>query len=403
METYAAINSNLERSNVSPSVKKDKILTQFAIIKENVQLNVINESLGKTPLRFYTEFINENIYHNIKYVSTSEDYIGRFYGEFMSYSGSGQKLGIVLTPKHITELFCELLDLEPDDIILDPCCGTGSFLVAAMHYMVKKAKKNGMDDDDIDDIKKNHFFGIEQRADMFTIATTNMILRGDGNSKLINDDFLSRNAAKIQLDQPTVGIMNPPYSQGTKEKPEQYEISFVEHLLDSLVNDGKSKCAVIVPLSAMVGKTIEEEIVKKNILDKHTLEGVITLNGNTFYPVGTMPCIALFTAGKPHPSKKVCKFIDFSDDGYEVQRHKGLVKTESADDKKQHLLDVWFDRIDAPNNFCVKSTIDYKEEWLHDYYYFNDEIPTAEDFDQKVGDYLSFEFNALMANRSIVK
>lgn len=43
----------------------------------------------------------------------------------MSYSGGdGQTLGIVLTPKHITELFCELAQLKPTDKVIDPCCGT---------------------------------------------------------------------------------------------------------------------------------------------------------------------------------------------------------------------------------------------------------------------------------------
>lgn len=51
----------------------------------------------------------------------SKDFIGRFYGEFMSYSGGdGQSLGIILTPKHITDLMCDLVDIKPDDKILDP-------------------------------------------------------------------------------------------------------------------------------------------------------------------------------------------------------------------------------------------------------------------------------------------
>ena len=62
-----------------------------------------------------------------------EDYLGRFYGEFVSYSGGdGQALGVVLTPRHITELFCELVDLKPTDVIFDPCCGTGGFLISGI-------------------------------------------------------------------------------------------------------------------------------------------------------------------------------------------------------------------------------------------------------------------------------
>lgn len=53
------------------------------------------------------------------------------------------------------------------------------------------------------------------------------------------------------------------------------------------------RCAVIVPQSSMTGKTKEEQAVKENILKHHTLEGVITLNKDTFYGVGVMPCIAI--------------------------------------------------------------------------------------------------------------
>lgn len=100
---YDAINANLKRANVAPEVKKDKILSQFAFIKDTVKLNEIEPKLNKTPLRHFVEYLNEKIYKSIRYNSSAEDYIGRFYGEFMSYSGGdGQTLGIILTPKHIT-------------------------------------------------------------------------------------------------------------------------------------------------------------------------------------------------------------------------------------------------------------------------------------------------------------
>ena len=68
-------------------------------------------------------------------------------------------------------------------------------------------------------------------------------------------------------------------------------------------------------------------------------------------------------------------------------------------DKKQHLLDVWFDRIEAETKFCVKTTIEATDEWLHSFYYFNDEIPTEEDFIKAIGDYLTFEFSMVMQGR----
>lgn len=313
----------------------------------------------------------------------------------MSYSGGdGQTLGIVLTPKHITELFCDLVELKPTDKVFDPCCGTAGFLIAAMHNMVAKTNNES----EKRNIRKNQLHGVELQPYMFTIATTNMILRGDGKSNLEQEDFLKQNPADLQKQKHcTIGMMNPPYSQGSKQNPNLYEIAFTEHLLDSITEDGK--VIVIVPQSSMTGKTKEEQSIKENILKKHTLEGVITLNKNTFYGVGTNPCIAVFTAGIPHYKDKQVKFINFEDDGYEVQKHIGLVETSQAKDKKEKLLEVWFDKMETETKFCVKTTIEASDEWLHSFYYFNDEIPTEADFEKVIADYLTFEVNMITHGR----
>ncbi|MEG1737965.1 MAG: N-6 DNA methylase [Odoribacter sp.] len=391
---YEAIKNNLNRANVTPDTKRDKLLSQFSVIKDTTKINEKDETLGKTPLKHYTEFLNNSIFKKIRYHDSSEDYLGRFYGEFMSYSGGdGQTLGIVLTPKHITELFCELAQLKSSDKVLDPCCGTAGFLIAAMHKMVK------MTDDEVQrrSIKRDQLFGIELQSYMFTIATTNMILRGDGKSNLHNLDFLKQNTNQLQLKGCTVGMMNPPYSQGSKTNPDLYEISFTEHLLDSLTEGARA--IVIIPQSSVTGKSKEEQNIKNSILKHHRLEGVITLNKNTFYGVGTNPCIAVFTAGIPHNKKHLCKFVNFEDDGFVVSKHIGLEETASAKDKRQHLLDVWFGRIEAETKFCVETTIEADDEWLHAFYYFNDEIPTEKDFENTMADYLTFEFNMITHGR----
>ena len=139
---YDAIKAKFDRDPIKPERKKDKVLSQFNIIKDSEILNTVNKTLAKTPLKRYAEFLNENIYKAIKYTTSSEDYLGRFYSEFMSYGGGdGQDLGIILTPKHITDLFCDLAELKKDTVVLDPCCGTAGFLVAAMHHMLEKAEE----------------------------------------------------------------------------------------------------------------------------------------------------------------------------------------------------------------------------------------------------------------------
>lgn len=383
-----AIKARLKRSNVSPEAKRDALLAEFAIIQNSFRLNTVSEALGKTPLKFYTEFLYNRIFHSIKYQQSSEDFIGRFYSEFMSYSGGdGQTLGIILTPRHITDLMCDLVDVGPGDTVLDPTCGTGGFLISAMHRMIHAAKGETQ----IRSIKKKQLHGIELQPNMFATAVTNMILRDDGNANIVCGDFLAEPAGKLQLKGATVGLMNPPYSQGTKNDPDQYEIAFTKHLLDSLVQG--ARCAVIVPQSAMTGKSKEEKRLKVEILKHHTLNGVITCNTNTFYGVGTNPVIAVFTAHEPQDENAEAMFIDFKDDGYIVRQHVGLIAGKDVLDKRRHLLDVWKELDTAPSAFCVKSTVRADDEWLHSFYYFNDEIPTEQDFDNAIADYLTFQID----------
>ncbi len=391
---YEAIENYLKITNVQPEDKKEVILNQFRFIKTSNILNTENEKLKKTPLKYFAEYLEKHVFDAIK-DNSPEDILGNFYGEFVRYSGGdGKGLGVVLTPPHITRLFCDLVNLNPHDKVFDPCCGTGGFLVAAMHKMLLEAS------DTITKIKikQDLLHGIEIRDSMFSIATTNMILRGDGKSNLHCEDFLKVSTEGLRKQKFSVGFMNPPYSQAKNKETEHLsELSFIQHLLDGL--DDNARCVVIVPQSAMIGKTNYDKNIKKEILKSHTLEGVITLSNDTFYRIGTNPCIAVFTAHCPHPGQKYCKFINFKDDGYIINKHIGLVETERAKERKRALLNCWHYGADAETKFMVKAQITADDEWLHAYYYFNDEIPKEEGFEKTISDYLTFEFSMIAQGR----
>ena len=394
---YRYLENAMTRAKVRPEVKRDKVLNQFTIIKDRPVLNKKRNDLEMTPLKYFADYLSKNIYNAIELNASSEDYLGRFYGEFVRYSGGdGQTLGVVLTPRHITELFCDLVNLRPDDVIFDPCCGTGGFLIAGMHRMLQEAESESQRRH----IKEHQIFGTEIRNDMFAIATTNMILRGDGQSNLTCEDFFASSPDKLQLHGITVGFMNPPYSQAKNKATQNLsELNFIYHLLESVLAGGR--VAVIVPVSAMIGKTKDDRQLKGDILKHHTLEGVISLNKQTFYGVGTVPCIAVFTAGEPHPKDKLSKFINFEDDGWEVKMHRGLVEDDSrSKDRRQYLLDCWRgERTDYPSKFMVETTVEAGDEWLHSFYYYNDELPGEQDFAESVGDYLTFEANMIFHGR----
>lgn len=353
---FVAIKKALKRISVENSL----ILRQFSLIASNVQINTINSKLGKTPLRFFTEFLYNRIFKNIKYVASPADFVGRFYSEFISYSGGdGQTLGIILTPTHITQLFCDLIHLTDKDKVFDPCCGTGGFLIAALHNMIEQSGKT---DEEVQRIRDGQLHGIEMQDYMYTVCFTNLLLRSCNTQNVICDNFFNVNVNNLSGNGFTVGMINPPYSQGSSKDHLLYETNFVFRMLGCLAP--RARGIAIVPQSAMFGNSKAELEIKREILERHTLEGVITLNTQTFFGVGVNPCICVFTAGVPHSKDKLVKFIDFSDDGYVVEPKRGLVKTESADAKKAHLLQVWNDEI-VDNSICIKCRINSSDDWLY--------------------------------------
>ncbi|WP_347090878.1 HsdM family class I SAM-dependent methyltransferase [Staphylococcus ureilyticus] len=389
---FDAIDKYLRNKSLMPHAKIGELKDNFIFIQNDLTLNRIREDLGMTPLKYFTIKLNEKLKKNIKH--SDMDILGNFYGEFVKYGGSdGNSLGIVLTPRHITNLMCELIDINENDYVLDPCCGSGGFLIAAMNKMLEKTD----DKNKKDNIKQEQLHGIELQQKLFTIATTNMILRGDGKSNLKRDDIFHVDK-DIYSNKITKALINPPYSQAkTKNLSHLSEISFINENLTLMKTGGK--LAAIVPQSTMIGKTKNDKNYKREILDNNSLETVITLNKDTFYGVGVNPCIAIFNAGIPQDDKKRVNFVNFSDDGYVVRKHVGLVGDGTEKSKKEYLLNVLNDYEDADTNFLVKAPITWEDEWLHSFFYYNEEIPTEEDFEKTIADYLSFEFDMKLHGR----
>lgn len=398
---YDAIVQHMEDVHVEPGRKKEQVLNQFRFIKLRPQLSTIHPALGKSPLKYFAEYIYSKVLTPIC-SNSPDDVLGEFYKEFLRYSGGdGKGLGIVLTPSHITKLMVELLRVKRTDKVLDPCSGTGGFLIAAMFNMLEDAKKLTTEkerDEAKIKIKRELLHGIEMDERMFSIATTNMILRGDGKSNLECADFLSIPKEELRKKKYSIGLMNPPYSQAKNQKTSHLsELHFIKHLLDSL--DDGARCAVIVPQSTMVGKTKIDVNIKKYILEHHTLEGVITLNTQTFYPVMTNPVIAIFTAHEPHDERKKCKFVDFKDDGYELMKHWGLLDNGTFNEKKNRLIAAWRGYEDVGSSIMVESRVCAQDEWLHSFFYFNDDVPDESDFEKTMADYLSFEFEMIVKGK----
>lgn len=295
----------------------------------------------------------------------------------------------------------ELIDISASDWVLDPTAGTASFLIAAMHRMFKDAAGS---ETVKKDIRENRLHGIELQDKLFAIGTTNMILRGDGKANFRRDSIFDAPMHDMRGDRKdekgdwipghgfTKVLLNPPYSQ-SKEKTTRHlsELAFIERSLEFLNPGGR--LAAIVPPSAMVGKTKEDKTRKASILKKHSLDAVITMNPATFADssVGVHSVIALFTAGRPHPKDAKVKFVNFQNDGYKVQMHRGLTDDGTAASRRKHLLDVLRGDVSDDTRFIVRSEITSEDEWLHAYFYFNDQPPGLVDFTATIADYVSWK------------
>lgn len=407
-KVYRAAQEYLEsdEADLGPKQKIGIMLDRFKFIQRHVLLNGRNPDLGKTPLRQFVETLDRDVFKVVSNPTYSAfDVLGNFYGEFVKYGGSdGNSLGIVLTPHHITDLMAELLDVNCDDVVLDPTAGSAAFLIAAMRRMFHDAELRFAGDPlalekKLNEVKRFQLHGVELQEKLFAVGTTNMILRGDGKANFQRNSIFDVDFEGFfpydperpgRLEGFTKVLMNPPYSQ-SKDKTTRHlsELSFIDYALGLL--EVRGRLAAIVPQSAMVGKTREDKALKAAIMKKHTLDAVLTMNPDTFHGVGTHAVIALFTAGVPHPEEKKTAFIDFKDDGYKVRQHVGLADDGRAEDRRKHLLSVLDDGVPDDTHFIVRTEVTPTDEWQHSYFYFNDQPPTEDEFLQTVADYLTWQ------------
>ena len=301
----AAISDTLKYSSV-PVAKAARVSSAFASLTTELHDNLAKpEKKGSShsTLRHLIDEIKDNVFPYVA-AHTRLDIVGSFYGEFLRYSsGDAKEKGIVLTPRHVTELFCDLADVDERSVVLDTCCGTGGYLIAAMHRMFSMAGTDAQREH----IREHQLVGIEDSPTLFALAASNMILRGDGKANLFAGScFDPANASAVKSLKPTVGLINPPYSlKGEGES----ELDFIDHMLDCLQPNGTG--VAIIPL----GCVISDSPVKDRLLSRHSLEAVISMPERLFYPVATTTVVLVFTAHKPHKSGKKTWLAMLKDDG----------------------------------------------------------------------------------------
>lgn len=328
------------------------------------------------------EYLEKQVFPLTKLEESGYDVLGRFYTEFVRYAASKQKQGLVLTPSHVTDLFCDLVELQVDDIVYDPCCGTGGFLIAAMKRMLQLA---GNDEARKAEIRKNQLLGVEVRPDMFTFACSNMMLRGDGKSNIDRGDcFDAETIKRIKKLKPTVAFLNPPYDQGT-----DVQLEFIEKALDAVAPQ-HGRVAAIVQMSCGLKDDAATLAVRQRLLEKHSLKAVISMPDDLFYPVGVITCIMVFEASCPNTKKTWFGYL--KNDGFVKRKNKGRIDCFAMWDTIKTDFLTAYTNSEEVIGMSVKKKVIATDEWCAEAYMETDYSSiTEKDFELTVKKYAIYK------------
>lgn len=405
------IKTFLDERNIEPE-KLKLMMASFGEISKDIQRDEVTEN-DKEVAKFIDgqssvtkqifTFIFEYIFKSIDGLGGHIDIMGEMYSEFLKYAlGDGKEIGIVLTPPYVTKMMAQILDIDMDNKVMDLATGSAGFLISAMELMVDSAnekygQRTSKAEKTIRNIKRNNLLGIELNAEMYTLATTNMILRGDGSSRIEKGSAFNRPESLFTDFKADRVLLNPPFSYDENGLP------FIAYGLNKMERGGLG--AVIIQDSAGSGKATK---TAQSILKKHTLLASIKMPVDLFVPMaGVQTSIYIFEAHKPHDYERPVKFIDFRNDGYKrakrgisevdnpVQRYQDVIKIYKAGLHADVDENLW--NLDA---VYIDSFIkDKGDDWNFEQHQVIDTKPTLDDFKMTVADFLDWEVDQFLKNK----
>ncbi|PKM80300.1 MAG: DNA methyltransferase [Firmicutes bacterium HGW-Firmicutes-14] len=254
----------------------------------------------------------------------------------LSQSGTN---GQFRTPRHIIRMIVELMKPRPDDIICDPAAGTSGFLVVAGEYLREKHEDLFLDKNSRNHFNNTMFWGFDMDRTMLRIGAMNMMLHGIENPNIIYKDSLSE--FNTDTNQYTLVMTNPPF-KGSLDyesvssdllkltKTKKTELLFLALFLRMLKAGGR--CASIVPDGVLFGSSKAHKEIRKEIIENHKLEAVISMPSGIFKPyAGVSTAIIIFTKTGAGGTDKVW-FYDMKADGYSLDDKRSPVDANDIPD-----------------------------------------------------------------------
>ncbi|MGI9217452.1 MAG: HsdM family class I SAM-dependent methyltransferase [Hydrogenophaga sp.] len=291
-----------------------------------------------------------NLVDGLRLDQSDADTKGDLFEHVLRQIKQAGELGQFRTPRHIIRTVVQMIDPQVGETVYDPAAGTAGFLVAAYNHMRLahsspsavseaevdgKRQRRGLGDRlsaaQVSALQNATFFGNDVDPKMVRLATMNLTLRGLPNVAIQLRNALTTSLdaeRKAELGLPAQGfhviLANPPFS-GRVDKDRivedvkvgsttATELLFLKYMVDSLRPGGRA--AVIVPEGVLFGSTGAHKELRRQLVENHRVEAVLSLPGGVFQPYsGVKTSVLFFRLGGR--SERVL-FLHADADGYKM-------------------------------------------------------------------------------------
>ena len=296
--------------------------------KESAYARYMDDAIFKIPTPLMLDKVVtalDEIYHQMAQLQDG-DARGDVYEYLLSKIATAGVNGQFRTPRHIIKMMVELMGPGPDEIVCDPACGTSGFLVAAGEYLKEHYKEEIFFDRE----KKAHymngmFHGYDMDRTMLRIGAMNMMAHGVDSPTIQYRDSLSDQ--NTDRDRYSLILANPPFKGSLDAdivsadllklcKTKKTELLFLALFLKMLRVGGR--CACIVPDGVLFGSSKAHKDIRRELVEDHRLEAVISMPSGVFKPyAGVSTGVLIFTKTGHGGTDKVW-FYDMRSDGFSL-------------------------------------------------------------------------------------
>ena len=296
--------------------------------KESAYSKYMGDAIFKIPTPLMLDKIvtaMDGIYEQMAQLQAS-DTRGDVYEYLLSKIATAGVNGQFRTPRHIIRMMVELMDPQPDEIVCDPACGTSGFLVAVSDYLKENRKEDVFFNRQNKDHYMNHMFhGFDMDRTMLRIGAMNMMTHGVDNPFIEYRDSLSDQ--NPDREKYSLILANPPFKGSLDAdivstdllkvcKTKKTELLFLALFLRMLRVGGR--CACIVPDGVLFGSSKAHKDIRRELIENHRLEAVISMPSGVFKPyAGVSTAILIFTKTGHGGTDKVW-FYDMRADGFSL-------------------------------------------------------------------------------------